>query len=75
MAEQHREYDEVVRLLGALDKRLAVMETRLDGIALRLDAMVTRTEFWPVKVLVYGGTGTILLAVMGAIVAMVVNGR
>lgn len=35
---------------------------------------VTAKEFWPVKALVFGGAGLILVAVVGALIAMVVKG-
>lgn len=35
--------------------------------------LVTKDQFWPVKTLVYSGTGVILLAVLGAMVALVIN--
>ncbi len=34
---------------------------------------VTKDEFWPVKTIVYGGVGVVLLAVAGALIALVVN--
>lgn len=34
---------------------------------------VTKDEFWPVKTIVYGGASIILVAVVGAIVALVVK--
>jgi hypothetical protein len=47
---------------------------RLDGIQVRLDDnYVTRAEFKPVQTLVYGGTSAILLAVVGALVALVLK--
>lgn len=35
--------------------------------------MVSQKEFWPIKTIVYSGVGTILLAVIGAIIALVIN--
>ena len=34
---------------------------------------VTNDKFWPVRTIVYGGAGIILIAVMGAIVALVIR--
>ena len=34
---------------------------------------ITKDEFWPVKTIVYSLTGSILLAVIGAIVALVIK--
>jgi hypothetical protein len=36
-------------------------------------AFVTTHEFWPVKTIVYVGAGTVMLAVLGALIALVVN--
>lgn len=37
------------------------------------DHHVTQAEFWPVKTIVYGGAGIILIAVMTALVYLVVT--
>ncbi len=37
------------------------------------DDYVTKNEFKPVKNIVYGGVGVVLLAVVGAVVALVVR--
>lgn len=34
--------------------------------------MVSKETFWPIKTMVYAGAGTVLLAVLGAVVALVV---
>ena len=34
---------------------------------------VTQKEFWPIKAIVYGATGLILVGVFGALVALVVS--
>lgn len=39
------------------------------------DTYVSKSEFWPVRTLVYGFTGVLLLAVIGAIVNMVVQAK
>ena len=39
------------------------------------DTYVSKSEFWPVKTIVYGIVGTSLLAVLGAIVAQVIKAR
>lgn len=33
---------------------------------------VTKAEFWPVKTIVYGGAGIILVSVFGGLIALVV---
>lgn len=35
--------------------------------------MVTQDQFWPIKTLVYGATGTTLLAVIGGILALIIK--
>lgn len=69
-------------LLLILVERLNQMNTQLVSIAAKLDGQderyderyVTREEFWPVKAIVYGGAGIVLVAVVGALVAYVVRG-
>ena len=43
------------------------IESRLD------DSFVTHAEFWPVRTIVYVGAGTVLLSVLGAVIAIVVR--
>jgi len=46
----------------------------LDSMNRRMESgLVTRAEFVPVRNLVYGATGLILLAVVGAMVALVLQ--
>ena len=66
------------------DKRTALMQqdikniiNKQDDILKKLDnfdmKFVSKTEFWPVKTIVYSLVGTILLAVVGAIVALILK--
>ena len=57
----------VLRAIEGMDKRFESLENKLD------DTYVSRREFWPVRVIVYTGAGTVLLAVLGAVVAAVVK--
>ena len=41
----------------------------------RDEKCVTQSEFWPVKTLVYGLTGLLLMAVVGAILALVFQNK
>jgi len=67
---------------ASLQKTLATLVARQDLIRQDLadikkalkEGYVTKEEFWPIRTLVYGFTGIILLAVIGALVAMVVTG-
>ncbi len=43
------------------------------GLEKKLDKLVTKEEFWPVKTLVFSFVGLTLLAVFGALVALVVK--
>jgi len=51
-----------------LEQKVAILETEIDYIKLRLEKKVEREQFWPVKTLVYGIAAIALLAVFGAIV-------
>lgn len=44
-------------------------DERMELFMDRLDTLVTRDEFRPVRMLVYGGTAILLIAVVGAIVS------
>ncbi len=50
--------------------RLAVIETKLDAV---LSKYVTREEFKPVKSIVYGLVTAVLLAFVGAVIALVLR--
>ena len=61
-------------LLVRLDERTQIMMKDLDSMNRRMESgLVTRAEFVPVRNLVYGATGLILLAVVGAMVALVLQ--
>jgi len=70
--------------VAVFDKRTALMQqdikniiNKQDDILKKLDnfdmKFVSKTEFWPVKTIVYSLVGTILLAVVGAIVALILK--
>lgn len=48
-------------------KDMSDVKTSLNG------KYVTQDQFWPIKTLVYGATGIMLVTVVGAIVALVVS--
>lgn len=57
-----------------LDERMKNVEALCQHIDAKLDgSYVTRTEFTPVKNLVYGCAGIMLIGVVGALVALVVR--
>lgn len=50
----------------------AVLAAQIEALKEKVDTLVTRVEFTPVKILVYGGAGTILSTVVGALLAKVI---
>lgn len=68
------ENESVQILLARLDERMCNVETAVGHINRKLDEKyVTHAEFEPVKKCVYGLVSIILVAVVGAIVALVVT--
>lgn len=62
-------------LLSRIDERTETMCEKIDALIKKQETeYVTKSEFLPVKSIVYAGSGTVLLAVIGAIVALVVRG-
>lgn len=51
--------------------RIPLICQSIVGIDKKLDELVTQAEFWPVKTLVYGITGLMLAAVIGALMMLV----
>lgn len=51
--------------------RIPLICQSIVGIDKKLDELVTQAEFWPVKTLVYGITGLMLAAVVGALMVLV----
>ncbi|WP_313416945.1 hypothetical protein [Pseudomonas oryzihabitans] len=54
--------------------RLALIELRLTAIEEREKGYITKEQFFPVKLLVFGATGLILSGVFTALVTLVVKG-
>lgn len=52
--------------------RVPLICQSLIGLDKKMDEMVTQDQFWPVKTLVYGFVGLVLIAVVGALIAIVV---
>ena len=50
-----------------IDKRVDELESKMDA------QFVTQAEFAPIKKLIYGAVGLILVAVMGALITLVVK--
>ena len=57
----------------AVSIRLGVMQAEQDHIKEKLDSLVSRLEFTPVKLLVYGMTSITLASVVAALIALVVH--
>lgn len=66
LAEYQNDHDLLIRL----DVRLSELIKSIDK---NTKEYVTKAEFWPVKILVYGVTGIILTAVITAVVYLVVH--
>lgn len=64
--------------LALIIERQETLQQTVEHIRKTLDNLdkryVKREEFWPVRTLVYGFVAVILLAVAGALVALVVRG-
>lgn len=58
--------------LGRLEERQANTQRELHEVR---QVMVTKAEFAPVRAVIYGMVGTILVAVIGALLAIVVRGQ
>jgi len=62
-------------------EKINVLIERIDNLTERLERFeevadrhfVTRAEFWPVRALVYGSVGIVLVAVVSAAVTLVVK--
>jgi len=54
-------------------ERLARIETHLEHVAQRLEDVVSRQEFWPVKMIAYGLAGGICTAFLSAVIMRVMG--
>lgn len=59
--------------VGMLANKISLIELNQKHMTEDVALLVSRLEFAPVKMLVYGTTGIILTAVVGALVALVVS--
>jgi hypothetical protein len=55
------------------NSKISTIETKLEHLEKLVETFVTRPEFDPVKMITYGMAGSILLTVLGAILAKVVG--
>ena len=54
------------------EKLLARLDERVQAIQKELHILVTRAEFWPVKMIAFGLAGLILSTVVAALIAQVI---
>lgn len=59
--------------LARLDEKLKSVKIETHVIKTTLDKYVTKIEFWPVKIIVFGIVGLILSGVGAAIIALVIG--
>lgn len=59
--------------VNQMGNKINLIENNQNHMADKLELLVSKLEFAPVKMLVYGTTGIILTAVIGALVALVVS--
>ena len=59
--------------IAAIAIKVILIESEQKHILTTIDTLVSKLEFTPIKLLVYGTTSIILTAVIGALVALVVR--
>ena len=59
--------------LARLDEKMKMARTDIHIIKTILEKYVTKIEFWPIKVIVFGMAGLILSGVGAAIIALVIG--
>ncbi|MEK6883962.1 MAG: hypothetical protein AABY22_30310 [Nanoarchaeota archaeon] len=63
-------------LLARIDERTEKLANDIEEIKLKLEKhYVLKEEFDPIKNLVYGGVGLILIGVLGAILMLIIKGN
>ena len=73
MVKKQNDNDFVVTKLAVISKTLEYIKEELDEIKEKLDShYVTRTEFDPIKKIVYGIVGSVLLGVVAALISLVI---
>lgn len=61
--------------IALIQQDISYMKDKLDNVDLKISThYVSREEFEPIKKIVYGMVGLILVAVVGALVSLVVKG-
>lgn len=59
--------------VNAVASKITLMESEQKHIQEKLDSLVSRLEFTPVKLLVYGMTSITLASVVAALIALVIH--
>lgn len=72
--DHQQEYQDLLVQMTTISAQLAQVICDVAELRTTLKTdVVTRSEFMPVRVIVYGGVGMILTAVLGALIALVVT--
>jgi hypothetical protein len=71
-ADHHNPEHAIVQI-ARLDEKMTAAKDEIHQIKLMLDKYVTKIEFWPIKIIVFGLAGLILSGVGAAIIALVVG--
>lgn len=70
--------DDIRERLIRIDERTKAMNERMElrnrQVDAELEQKVSKDEFSPIKSIVYGGVGVILMSVIGAILTLVIKG-
>jgi uncharacterized coiled-coil DUF342 family protein len=70
---QMEHLEEMVEETGKKDD-ISVLKSKMEALEKVVQTFVTRPEFDPVKMIAYGMAGSVLLTVLGAILAKVIQG-
>lgn len=73
--ERKQQKESLETKLGRVEERVNSIKTELHDVKKTLDKYVTKIEFWPVKIIVFGLAGLILSSVFAAIIALTLGGR
>ena len=57
----------IIKDTSNLEQRVALLEAEVEVLETKLVSKVDKQEFWPLKTIVYGMTGVILLGVLATI--------
>jgi hypothetical protein len=69
---QEKKIDEIEKAVQETALEVHGIKIKLERLEKLVESFVTRPEFDPIKMLVYGMAGSILMTVLGAILARVI---